>query len=330
MKATGQFAVAAVVGLSLIAFCLWAAPVQAAYTPVGTQIKNKATSTYEDINANTYNAASNELIVTVASIFVVDIACTPVDYATPNLMVYMGCTVTNTGNDKNTFTLTPAATNGWDSAVLYDADGNGSYTTGELATATTGELAALGTYKVLLGVKMPQSVGDSTTTSASLTITGTGAGAGATATYTKTVTGQKPVVSLLKKVRNVTAGVAEFADINVTAKPTEVLEYQVRVANDGSSKANSIVLTDVLDTHVAYLAGKLYAGSNDTGGNKLGNLLKTEGGSDPNCLDDVCATASYNGTNTVTFRIGKGATEAAGGSLDPGKVVYVYYQVTVQ
>jgi uncharacterized repeat protein (TIGR01451 family) len=329
MKGSGQLKMAMVLGLALTVFCLLADQAQAAYTPVGTPISNQASTSYTDVNSNPYTALSNVLIVTVSSIFKVDIACNPVDFATPNLMVYFGCTITNNGNDKNTFSLTPSATNGWESAVLFDANGNGTFENGEAATASTGELAALATYKVLVGVKMPTSVGDNTTTVASLTATGTGAGSGATATYTKTVTGQKPVVSLAKKVRNVTAA-GSFLDIGVTAKPTEVLEYQVKVTNGGSSKANSVVLTDVLDSHVNYLAGNLYAGSNDTGGNKPGNLLKTENGGDADCSDDVCATAAYNGTNTVTFRIGKGATEAIGGSLDPGKIVYVYYQVTVQ
>lgn len=329
MKGSGQFKTAAVLALSLIIVCLLAAPAQAGYTPVNTPIKNQASTSYTDVNNNPYSALSNELIVMVSSIFKVEITCTPVDYATPNIMVYFGCTVTNTGNDKNTFTLTPGATNGWDSAVLFDANGDGSFQTGEASTTTTGELNALGTYKVLVGVKMPTTVGDNTTTVASLTATGTGAGSGATVTYTKTVTGQKPVVSLQKKVRNVSQNVLTFADINVTARPTETLEYQVRVYNGGSSKANSVVLTDLLDSHVAYNPGTLYAGSNDAGGNKTGNELKTDGGGDLQCPDDVCATGSVSG-NTVTFRIGKGATEAAGGSLDPGKIVYVYYQVTVQ
>ena len=48
---------------------LFAAGQAWALTEAGTDIKNKATVTYEDANGNSYSAQSNEAVVTVAEVY---------------------------------------------------------------------------------------------------------------------------------------------------------------------------------------------------------------------------------------------------------------------
>lgn len=58
-----------VLALGVLLLMLVAQASAMAATPAGTDIRNRATLTYEDVNGNQYSAQSNESIVTVAEVY---------------------------------------------------------------------------------------------------------------------------------------------------------------------------------------------------------------------------------------------------------------------
>ena len=59
--------------LLLLAIAVTATGVLAQVTPAGTQIRNRSSATYEDMNGNNYTATSNEVITIVLPVYGVSI-----------------------------------------------------------------------------------------------------------------------------------------------------------------------------------------------------------------------------------------------------------------
>lgn len=324
--------------LMLLLLLLVTTPAHAVGTPTGTVISNTASIGYQDASTNTYTANSNTVDVTVSSVFAVSVSCAGDQSTNSNTTAYYACTLTNTGNATNTFALVAASAPGWTTALYADNGAGGGiandglHQAGEVTvTASTGALGADATYKFFAAVTVTSGTANGTTSVATLTVTGSGdAGAADDTTVTRTTTAQAPALTVAKKVRNVTAGGA-FAASGVTAKPTEILEYQVLVTNAGTVQAISAVLSDVLNANVTYVAGSLWVGSNGAASNGAGNALKSDAAAgDAACGVDACGAANYAaGSKTVTFYLGNTASEAAGGALAPASTVYAYYRVTV-
>lgn len=97
-----------------------------ALTEAGEVITNIASVDYEDENGNSYTATSNEAEVTVGSVFSATIAQDnlAVD-AAPGQTVYIPYTITNTGNDTDTYTLTFANETGGAGAEGASTNGAG-------------------------------------------------------------------------------------------------------------------------------------------------------------------------------------------------------------
>jgi len=307
-------------------------------TPSGTTISNTATTTYQDASSNNYTANSNTVSVTVNSVFTVSANCAANMNANSNTIAYYACSVTNTGNAPNTFALTVSIGSGWTAQLLAD-DGAGGGTANDgihqsnenTVTASTGSIVEDATYKFFLAVSVPGNTANGTTAAATVNIVGSGdPGTGDDTSVSRTTTAQAPGLVVQKKVRNVTTA-GSFATSGVTAKPTEILEYQVQVTNSGTVTATNVVLQDTLDPNVTYLANSIWAGSSATynGGT---NSNKTDAAAgDGACVGDSCAAANFNsGTSKVTFYLGNGATESTGGNLATSSTVYVYYRVTVK
>lgn len=306
--------------------------VYAVGTLAGTTISNTASISYQDAGANNYSATSNTVNVTVSSVYTVSVTCAANLNANSNSTAYYACTLTNTGNASNTFALSAASVPGWTTSLYVDANNDGIHDAGETTvTASTGAIAADGTYKFFMAVTVPAGTANGTTSVGTLTVTGSGdAGAGDDTTVARTTTAQAPALSVSKKVRNVTATGA-FAAAGVTAKPAEVLEYQVQVTNGGAVQATNVVLTDVLDANITYVAGSLWVGSDGGTYNGAGNANKTDAAAgDAACGADACGAANYNGgSKTVTFYLGNTSNETTGGTLNTTSTVYVYYRATV-
>ncbi|EKF75940.1 hypothetical protein A11A3_00560 [Alcanivorax hongdengensis A-11-3] len=125
---------------------LFAAGQTWALTAAGTDIKNKATVTYEDINGNSYSAQSNEAVVTVETVYAGSLLNDGNKSGAPGQTVYFSHTLENTGNSTDTFTL-----DGDGNSVYVDTNSNGVPDAGETA-ATSVQVTAGSTVHLILAV----------------------------------------------------------------------------------------------------------------------------------------------------------------------------------
>lgn len=301
-----------------------------AITAAGTVITNTATANYSDGGGNSFTATGS-VSVTVEAVYYVSVACTTANQSAPsNTTVYYACTVTNTGNEDNTYALSVSAT-AWGAPNLYhDVGVIGTYESGiDLVSASTGVLTPASVYTILVGVNVPLNTPNGQTSTFTLVAQGSGdPGDGDRGEVSRITTAQAPALTITKKVRNVTDSGA-FATSGVTAKPGEILEYQLTVTNGGATTATTVILSDPLNTNLTYVPTSLYSGSNgtDTG---APNVHNTDGPTGEICATNVCAAAKFD-AGTVTFYIGNGAAEntGTGGSFPVGTTIYLYYQATV-
>jgi len=138
---------------------------------------------------------------------------------------------------------------------------------------------------------------------------------------TVTVTVSSPSLSITKKSRNVTAGGA-FATTGTTAKPGEVLEYEIVVTNThATAQATGVSISDALPVYTTLLPATTINITSTLGGvvQPVVNATQAAG-------DDVATVAA----GTLTVNLGTGATAATAGTLAAGDTVTILYQVTVQ
>lgn len=327
--------------VALAVLLLTASTSMATGTAAGTSITNQAAITYEDSGSNSYSANSNTVTTTVNSVFTVSVNAPSDQSGASNSVVYYAYTVTNTGNDTNTFALSAASGGGGNTwtATLYADDGTGGGTANDgihhadetTVTSSSGAIAADATYKFFVGVTIPVSTANGQTDDTDLTVTGSGDGGGGDDTSdTVTTTAQAPAITMTKNVRNVTAA-GSFAT-SATADPTDTLEYRIQVSNGGAVTATVVVLTDTLDSNTTFTASSIWIGSNATTYNGAGNTNLSDGTSgDSACGADACGAANWNvdTAGDITAYLGNSATESAGGTLSAASTVYVYFRVTV-
>jgi uncharacterized repeat protein (TIGR01451 family) len=317
-----------------LAAVLFTPLIAVAATPQGTVITNEASADYSDANANNYTAISNTTSVTVTSVFTVSVT-TPTDQSGPsNDNVVYAYTVTNTGNDNNTFALSAASGAGgntWTATLIFDTNGNDVLDAGEnTVTNSTGVVPADNTYKFFVVVTIPVNTLNGQTDDTVLTVIGAqDGGAGDDATDTVTTTALAPAMTITKQVRNTLSG--GFAG-TANAKPGETLEYQVKVENTGAVTGTSVVLTDNDGTYTTYVANSIWIGTNATTSNGAGNINRDDDNTQEageTCAIDACGQGSVDGSGNVSAYLGNTANETTGGTLGVGSVVYVYFQVTV-
>ena len=100
-------------------------------------------------------------------------------------------------------------------------------------------------------------------------------------------------------------------DVNGGAvEPGDVLEYTVRVPNDGLDGATQVVLRDAIPDRTTLVPGSLNGGA------------LTDGAGDDTAEVD-------SATNSVVFRLGTGASATAGGELAAGQATVVRFRVRV-
>jgi uncharacterized repeat protein (TIGR01451 family) len=173
LRITGLVVVALMLSL------LFAGTTAHAQTPAGTTIRNQASATFQDLIGNTYTAMSNEVTTIVLpvyglSIFPDDSGEDPplvpaiTQTAIPGQTVYFSYNLTNTGNDDDSYTLTPlihAATTMLlglgDVTIYHDLSGNGVLDGGEPAISAggvpgnIGPIAAGTTVNLLVSYQVP-------------------------------------------------------------------------------------------------------------------------------------------------------------------------------
>ena len=100
----------------------------------------------------------------------------------------------------------------------------------------------------------------------------------------------------------------------------DTLEYTINMTNTGLDTAVSVVLIDTIPATASYAAGSLTFVSSVTGGPPAG--AKTDAAGDDAANFDAAG-------NRVLFRIGIGATAAAGGKLGPTQSSVVRFRIVV-
>src|SRR5678815_5735509 len=143
--------------LLLIALLMAASSAFAQTTPAGTQIRNRASATYQDTNGNSYTSLSNEVITIVLPVYSLSILpddsgqtppVTPAmsQNAIGGQTMFYSYTLSNTGNDNDSFTLLPLidAVNTTmtlalaNVSIYHDVNSNGVVDPGEPAISSGG------------------------------------------------------------------------------------------------------------------------------------------------------------------------------------------------
>jgi uncharacterized repeat protein (TIGR01451 family) len=240
----------------------------------------------------------------------------PDAFGPPGSVVNHPYTLTNVGNTANSFTLSTAAPAGW-TALLFADDGAGGAVAGDAvrqagentSVSATGPLAPGATFRFFLAVGIPAQSGDGTRSEVQLFAVGSGAQA-ADQVATSAVSAN---VLVAESVRNLTSGGAFSAD--ASALPGDTLEYRMAVTNAGTLAAGNVGLTTPLPAHTVALPGSLKIDSSPSGDGTP-------------CAQALCGQVGISGGNIVA-QLGEGAGAATGGSLPPGKTLYVFFRVQV-
>jgi len=151
-----------------------------AQTPAGTTIQNQASATFKDLSGNSYTATSNQVTTVVLPVYGVSILpddsgetppVTPamVQTAIPGQTLYYSYSITNTGNDSDTYSIEPVLDGAnttmtlgiGDIDVYHDQNGNGVLDGGEPlissagAPGNIGPIAAGGNASLLVSYQVP-------------------------------------------------------------------------------------------------------------------------------------------------------------------------------
>ena len=234
----------------------------------------------------------------------------------PGSVVNYPYTVINVGNVGNNFTLSTASPAGWPSAIYAD-DGAGGGVAGDgvrqpgetVLSASTGLLAPGASYRFFVAVAVPSGSADGARADTLVSA----AGAGASGSDQVTTSAVTSTISVAESVRNLTQGGA-FAT-STTALPGDTLEYRMAVTNSGSASASPVSVRSAVPANTTTLASPPWISSSSTG--------------EAACAAALCGWSGTAGGGVVAH-LGVGATESAGGSLAPGKTLYVYFRVQVE
>lgn len=235
----------------------------------------------------------------------------------PGSVVNYPYTVTNVGSEPNSFSLSVTSNSSWPGAIFAD-DGtaggiaaDGVRQAGETReSAGTGPLAPGASYSFFLAVSIPASSADRARVDTRLAVSGTGAGAADQVTTSAIAA----VITVAERVRNLTRG-GPFAE-SAEALPGDTLEYRMSVTNSGSEPATTVAIDNSLPASTAFLPGTLWIGTSATGDG-------------PPCATADCGWARES-AGKIIAGLGQGATDAAGGSLLPGRTLHVFFRVRVQ
>ena len=255
--------------------------------------------------------------VACGSTAAVIVSSPPDSLGPPGSVVNYPYTVTNVGSGVNSFTLTVTGSTEWPMAIYAD-DGAGGGVAGDgvrqvgenQQSVATGPLAPGGAYRFFVAVTIPQGTLNGAHADSTLAVAGGGAGA----TDQVTTSAVAATISLQENVRNLTQGGA-FA-VTASALPGDTLEYRMSITNSGSSPATTLSIDSPIPLNTALVPGTLWVG-------------KSAGGDGSPCAAAECGFVRES-SGSIIARLGQGATDALGGTLSPGKTVYVFFRVQVE
>lgn len=247
----------------------------------------------------------------------VTVSAPPDGVGGPGTVVHYPYTVTNVGNTTNSFALTVNGGSGWQ-GVLFADDGAGGGVAGDgvrqpgetRSCASTGTLAPGASYRFFLAVTVPESGSDGARCDHLLAATGEGA-SGSDQVGTRAAA---PVVGLAEAVRNVTRG--GVFEASAEAIPGDEIQYRMGITNSGSAPATKVNLESPIPAGLSVAADTLFVS------------LSPAGEGTP-CAAAECGTARIRDGGIVA-QLGQGAGDAAGGSIAPGRTVYIFFKAQVQ
>jgi uncharacterized repeat protein (TIGR01451 family) len=250
--------------LLLVALVLAAGSAFAQTTPAGTQIRNRASATYQDTSGNSYTSLSNEVITIVLPVYSLSILpddsgqTPPVTPAmTQNGIggqtMYYSYTLSNTGNDNDSFSIVPlidAANTTMTLAlagvsVYHDINSNGVVDPGEPAISAGGVPGNIG----------PLAAGASASLIVTYAVPGTAtAGQVAYVGVRGTSVGDNTKIDTRNYHRTTVVADAVMT-ANLNGSPALVydgnqISYSFTGANAGTQTANGVTVTSVAKTGV--------------------------------------------------------------------------------
>lgn len=275
----------------------------------------------------TLSAASASNPAQLDQIKTESIACSPLPAVTvsappdnggvPGSVVNYPYTVTNVGSQSNSFTLSVTGNGSWPASIYADDGAGGGVTAdgvrqgGENRELSgTGPLPPGASFSFFLAVTIPASSLDRSRVDTTLAVSGTGA-SGADQVSTSAVAA---VITVAERVRNLTRG-GPFSE-NAEAFPGDSLEYRMTITNSGSAPATAVRMENALPESTACIPGSLWIGTSALGDG-------------PPCAAAECGWVRH-ADGKVVAALGQGATDAAGGSLLPGRTLHVFFRVQVE
>lgn len=256
-----------VLALGVLLLMLVAQASAMAATPAGTDIRNRATITYEDVNGNQYSAQSNESIVTVAEVYSATIENDSNLNGAPGQTVYFSHTLVNTGNAIDTFNLSgfagsDAATPGAAYSVYLDQNGNGLPDAGE-SIVTQVTLNPNQQVQLILAVPVPAAATLGTQIDSTILVQSVGGGAGVVldigtnsdaGTYDSDSDGTPDGNDSLNNVVTVTTDAVLVATKTaVVNAATNTVRYTLQVANTGGNTAENVNIFDTIPTNSSFV-----------------------------------------------------------------------------
>jgi uncharacterized repeat protein (TIGR01451 family) len=255
--------------------------------------------------------------VSCGSSAAVTVSSPPDGLGAPGGVVNYPYTVTNVGNTDNSFSLTLSGSTGWTGAIYADDGAGGGVAADGVRQAgetrqvsSTGPLSPGAAYRFFVAVTIPQASSDGARGDARLGVAGLGANGGDQVTTSAVASS----ISVADSVRNLTQG-GPFA-VSANALPGDTFEYRMTITNSGSAAATAVGIDNAVPVKTALLPGTLWIGT-------------SPGGDGSPCAVAQCGWARESAGNIVA-RLGQGTTESAGGTLLPGKTLYIYFRVKVE
>jgi len=235
-----------------------------ANVPVGTQIYNAATVTYNNAAGtpqSPVSASATGATLTVAQLYAVMVGADHSMIGDPGDEIIYPTTVTNTGNGPDIFNITyTSVLNTWE--FYYDHNGDGVINNGDVLLEDTnldgkpdfGTMAQGSVVYVIGKTQIPAGTSDGATGIMHMKATSVG-DPSVFDEGTMTVTVTAPVLSLTKTVSP-----------TGNRPPGTELTYTVTLLNSGSGSATVVVITDAIPTNTTYVDGSM----------KIGGSAKTD------------------------------------------------------
>ncbi len=238
-------------GLLVTAASFAGAAAFAAAPPAGERIGNQATATYTNSSGDTVSVTSNKVETIVQQIAALDLAIGANETAAPGGKVFIPHTITNLGNGTDFYNLTQTATSGsftFDSIkILPDADRDGIADSTTPITVTP-NLDPNEVYGVIIEAVVPSTASSADVETITLTATSDFDGTIFDSNDDVITVSGDPITEVQKEMivaDTVADGLTGAGDI-VTIKLT--------YTSTGLADAENLIVTDVLDSRLVYVA----------------------------------------------------------------------------